>query len=143
MCDYQVSDDFLQLKIHKLAEHDEKLLDPSQNDKLGGKIFCSESPCTYSSTKSENILLHWAAHLSGERVFFCDSCDYTSKHVTKLNNHIDRGVHVKALPPGVVACAIGHCTYQSVKSDNMKKHEISHRSKTKYPCDKHNCVSIQ
>ena len=138
-CDYQVSDDFLQLKVHKLAEHDEK---PSQDDKLGGKIFCSESTCTYSSMKSENVLLHWASHLSGEKVYFCDSCDYTAKTLTNLNNHTEKGIHVKALPPGMTACAIGNCTYRSFKPENMTKHEKSHKTKTKYPCDKHNCVYV-
>ena len=67
--------------------------------------------------------------------FFCDLCSYKAFVITKLKHHIIKGEHLKPLKNKVLECEKRVCSYQSVKLDNMKKHETSHGAKAIYFCD--------
>ena len=122
-CDFKETNSIV-FKSHLLSEHNEK----PKTENIEGEEYlcCSEPTCTYKSTRRKNMLLHWDSHVNGERLYFCDNCHYKAKNITKLNNHIKTGEHLKSLPPGTTECAKGQCTYRSTKPKNMTKHEISH-----------------
>ena len=79
--------------------------------------------------------MHWASHVNGERLYFCDNCHYKAKNITKLSNHINIGDHLKELLPGSLECNYRNCTYRSKKKENMDMHEDSHVKNIRFLCD--------